>query len=74
MPWIRQKTYNQMVAASKSLLDELEKLKKHALLVDVIPEGRMVKFIFARGPELIEVNTIRALSDDVGDWQNRLVH
>lgn len=74
MPWIRKTTYDKMTAAAKGLIEELDKLKQHAILIDVTTEGRMVKFLFSRGNEIIEIKTIRALSDDVGDWQSRLVH
>lgn len=55
------------------LIAASEEVAKRAVLVDIVREGRVNKFIFMRQGKLFTVETMGLISDDIVRWKKDLL-
>ncbi len=70
--WISRKKYNELIAAAAAQLAAMDEVRHHAFLIGLEREGRLNKFTFARGDQVIQIETYSAISDDFGKWREEL--
>lgn len=70
--WISRKKYNELIAAAASQLAAMEVVKQHAYLIGLEREGKLNKFTFARGDQIVQIETMGLISDDFGQWKKDL--
>jgi hypothetical protein len=58
--------------AAEATTASVERIKDLPVLVSLEREGRLNKFIFARGDKLIAIETMGLISDDFGQWRKDL--
>lgn len=51
----------------------VEIAKNRTMLIDIERKGRMNVFVFMRGRERIEIETVGLLSDNIQEWRDKLL-
>lgn len=69
--------FNAQLAEAQERLDRAEaaaqEMAKHAYLIGINREGRTNKFIFIRGGQMFEIETMGLLSDNPAQWRKDLL-
>jgi hypothetical protein len=51
----------------------IAELEARTRLIDIQREGRWVKFVFMRGPDITQITTIGTWDDDIEEWKRKLL-
>jgi len=70
--WISRAQMKRLKDAAEATTASVERIKDLPVLVSLEREGRLNKFIFARGDKLIAIETMGLISDDFGQWRKDL--
>lgn len=70
--WVNRKKYNALVAAAASQLAAMNAVKQHAYLIGLERKERVNVFTFARGDQVVQIETMGLISDDFGQWRKDL--
>ena len=54
------------------MMQEVEKLKSRPMLIGINRKGRMNTFIFMKGSEMHQIETMGLLSDNLDEWKKIL--
>jgi hypothetical protein len=70
--WISRAQMKQLKEAAEATTASVERIKDLPVLVSLERNGRVNKFIFARGEQMICIETMGLISDDFGQWRKDL--
>lgn len=71
--WISRKKFNFIKEQLAENMKALEQAQNYAYLVGIERVGRVNKFVFMRGEEMIEIETMGLISDNLPEWKERLL-
>jgi len=70
--WISRAQMKRLKEAAEATTESVERIKDLPVLVSLERNGRVNKFIFARGEKMICIETMGLISDDFGQWRKDL--
>lgn len=71
--WISRKDFEDFKRSSQELIATLDELKKKSFLIDVQRQGRVNRFTFCRGEEVITIETMGLIGDNLPEWKEKLL-
>lgn len=72
--FVKRKKLEEAKLAVKNLLFEVQKLQKKPFLIGIEKRGRVNVFTFAKGREVITIETYSTMSDNTEEWKKKLLN
>lgn len=71
--WVKKEKLDQLKEHVEELVLSLKSLRDRSYLLDITTDGRKLKFTFVRGDKVVEIETMRLMSDNIKDWKDDLL-